>query len=116
MNFITTIFIEYNTIPHNKYEKLVTKVLQRVKPDCEPCLYILRNSMNDIFLPDLFQGTVNDSEKQLFSLPARHSGSGIHDPLSTAVPSFKHSRRRTPEIVEAIKGDSMFQFDHMEHL
>ena len=72
--------------------------------------------MNDIFWPSLFQGTVNDSEKQLFSLPARHSGLGIHDPLSTAVPSFKHSRRCTPEIVEAIKGDSMFPFDHMEHL
>ena len=53
---------------------------------------------------------------QLFSLPARHSGLEIHDPLSTAVHSFKYSRRRTPEIVEATKGDSMFQFDHMEHL
>ena len=53
---------------------------------------------------------------QLFSLPARHSGLEIRDPLSTAVHSFKYSRRCTPEIVEATKGDSMFQFDHMEHL
>ena len=67
--------------------------------------------MNDIFLPAFFQGPVNDSKMQLFSFPARHSGLGIRDPLSTAVPSFKYSRQCMPEIVEATKGDSMFQFD-----
>ena len=62
--------------------------MQRVVPNCESCFEILQNALNDIFWPALFQGTVSDSEKKLFSLPARHGGLGIQDPLSTAVSSF----------------------------
>ena len=54
--------------------------MQRVVPNCESRLEILRNALNDIFWPALFQGTVSDSEKKLFSLPARHGGLGIQDP------------------------------------
>ena len=44
--------------------------MQRVVPNCESCFEILCNALNDIFWPALFQGTVSDSEKKLFSLPA----------------------------------------------
>ena len=54
--------------------------MQRVVPNWESCFEILRNALNDIFWPALFQGTVSDSEKKLFSLPARHGGLEIRDP------------------------------------
>ena len=78
--------------------------LQRVVPNCESCFEILRNALNDIFWPALLQGTVSDSEKKLFSLPARRGGLGICDPLSTAVSSFANSC--TVHIVNAIKCNS----------
>ena len=64
--------------------------LQRVVPNCEPCL--LCNPVQCIerhILARFIPGTVSDSEKQLFSLPACHSGLGFRDPISTAVSSFK---------------------------
>ena len=86
-------------------------------PNCESCFEILRNALNNIFWPALFQGTVSDSEKQLFSLPACHGGLGICDPLSTAVSSFKNSRKCTAHIVDAIKCNSVFSvFNHTDHL
>ena len=62
--------------------------LQRVIP----CFELLHNALNDIFWPALFQGTVSDSECAcvLTSCSLQCIGVlGIHDPLSTAVPSFK---------------------------
>ena len=89
--------------------------LQRVVPNCESCFEILRNALNDIFWPALLQGTVSDSEKKLFSLPACHGGLGICDPLSTAVSSFANSC--TVHIVNAIKCNSFFSvFNHIDHL
>ena len=68
--------------------------LKRVVPNCESCFEILCNALNDIFWSALIQGTVSDSgKKKLFSLPAHHDGLGISDPLSTAVSSFKNSRK-----------------------
>ena len=91
--------------------------MQRVVPNCESCFEILRNALNDIFWPALFQETVSDSEKKLFSLPARHGGLGIRDPLSTAVSSFANSRNCTAHIVDAIKCNSFFSvFNHIDHL
>ena len=87
--------------------------MQRVVPNCEPCFEILRNASNDIFWPALFQGTVSDSEKKLFSLLARLGGLGIRDPLSTAVSSFANSRKCTAHIDDAIKWNSFFSaFNH----
>ena len=51
--------------------------LQRVVPNCESSFENLSNALKDIFWPALFQGTVSNSEKKLFSLPARHGGLGI---------------------------------------
>ena len=91
--------------------------LQRVVPNCESSFENLSNALNDIFWPALFQGTVSDSEKKLFSLPARHRGLGIRDPLSTAVSSFASSRKCTAHIVNAIKCNSSFSvFNHIDHL
>ena len=91
--------------------------MQRVVPNCESCFEILCNALNDIFWPALFQGTVSDSEKKMFSLPARHGGLGIRDPLSTAVSSFANSRKCTAHIVDAIKCNSFFSvFNHIDHL
>ena len=90
--------------------------LQRVIPNCESCFEILRNALNDIFWPALLQGTVSDSEKKLFSLPARHIGLEIRDPLSTAVSSFANSRKCTAHIVDAIKCNSSFSvFNYIDH-
>ena len=87
--------------------------LQRVVQNCESCFEILCNALKDIFWPALFQGTVSDSEKKLFSLPARHGGLGICDPLSTAV----NSTKCTAHIVDAIKRNSVFSvFQHTDHL
>ena len=82
--------------------------LQRAVPNCESSFENLSNALNEIFWPALFQGTVSDSEKKLFSLPARHGGLGIQDPLSTAVSSFAISRKCTAYIVDAIKCNSSF--------
>ena len=94
--------------------------LQRVVPDCDSCFELLRNALNDIFWLAVLQGTqgtISDSEKKLFTLPARHGGMGIHDPLLTAASSFTNSRKRTALIVDAIKCSSVFSvLDHTEHL
>ncbi|KAL5502871.1 hypothetical protein EMCRGX_G009716 [Ephydatia muelleri] len=90
--------------------------LQRVVPDCDSCFEVLRNALSDIFWPAVLQGTISDSEKKLFTLPARHGGMGIHDPLLTAA-SFTNSRKCTALIVDAIKCSSVFSvLDHTEHL
>ena len=91
--------------------------MQRVVPNCEFCCEILRNALNDIFWPALFQGTVSDSEKKLLSLPVHHGGLGIRDPLSTAVSSFANSRKCTFHLVDAVKCNSSFSvFNHIDHL
>ena len=91
--------------------------LQRVVPSCESCFEILRNALNNIFWPALFQATISDSEKKLFSLPARHGGLGIRDFLYTAVSSFANSRKCTGHIIDAIKCTSSFSvFNHISHL
>ena len=91
--------------------------LQRVVLNCESCFENLCNALNDIFWPALFPGTGSDSEKKQFSLPARHGGLGIRDPLSTAVSSFASSRKCTAHIVDAIKCNSFFSvFHHIDHL
>ena len=56
--------------------------------------------------------TVSDFEKTLFSLPARHGGLGIRDPLSTAASSFASSRKCTAHIVDAIKCNSSRELNH----
>ena len=90
--------------------------LQRVVPDCDSCFEVLCNALNDIFWPAVLQGTISDSEKKLFTLPARHGGMGIHDPLLTAA-SFTNSRKCTALIVDAIKCSPVFSvLDHTEHL
>ena len=89
--------------------------LQRVVPDCNSCFEVLRNALSDIFWPAVLQGTISDSEKKLFTLPARLGGMGIHDPLLT-VASFTNSRKCTALIVDAIKCSSVFSvLDHTEH-
>ena len=73
---------------HSKSLQFQWSYLQRVVPNCESCFEILPNALNNIFWPALFQGTVSDSEKQLFSLPARHGGLKMRDPLSTVLSIF----------------------------
>ena len=69
----------------------------------ESCFEILCNALNNIL--------------KLFSLPARHGGLGIRDPLSTAVSSFANSRKCIAHIVDAIKSNSVLSvFNHIDYL
>ena len=59
--------------------------LQRVIPDCRDAFSKIRKKVNDTFWPALFDGSVDENEVKLFSLPARMGGLGVRDPVESAV-------------------------------
>ena len=67
------------------------------------------------FWPAIFEGTISDHEKQLFSIPvpARLGGMGVRNPIESAKIAYTTSRAGTRNIVEAIKGKMEFSLpDH----
>ena len=71
------------------------------------------NTLYQYFWPAIFEGTISDLEKQLFSIPARLGGMGVRNPIKTAKIAYTTSRAGTRNIVDAIKGKMEFSLpDH----
>ena len=86
-------------------------------PDCRDAFSKIRKKVNDTFWPALFDGSVDENEVKLFSLPARMGGLGVQDPVESAVQAFATSRAGSECLVEAIKGLRELSIaDHMEEL
>ena len=63
--------------------------------------------------PAIFEGTIYDHEKQLFSIPTRLGGMGVCNPTENAKIAYTTSRAGTRHIVDAIKGKMEFSLpDH----
>ena len=91
--------------------------LQRVVPDCSDAFSKIRKKVNDTFWPALFDGSVDENEVKLFSLPARMGGLGVRDAVESAVQAFATSRAGSECLVKAIKGLREFSIaDHTEEL
>ena len=52
--------------------------IQRVVPDCSDEFIVLQDTIKKCFLPALFDGSLSDAELQLFVLPTRLAGLGLH--------------------------------------
>ena len=65
------------------------------------------------FGPAIFEGTISDHKKQLFSIPARLGGMGVCNPIESAKIAYTTSRAGTRNIVDAIKVKMEFSLpDH----
>ena len=63
--------------------------------------------------PAVFEGSISETEKHLFTLPTRTGGMGIRNPIETANNAYETSRTGTSVIVDAIKGKVPFSMlDH----
>ena len=56
--------------------------------------------MFQYFWPAIFEGTISDLERQLFSIPARLGGMGVCNPIKTANIAYTTSRAGTRNIVD----------------
>ena len=63
--------------------------LQRILPSCEEAFTPIWNTLYQYFWPAIFEGTISDLEKQLFSIPARLGGMGVRNPIKTAKIAYK---------------------------
>ena len=87
--------------------------LQRILPSCEEAFTPIWNTLYQYFWPAIFEGTISDHEKQLFSIPARLGGMGVRNPIESAKIAYTTSRAGTRNIVDAIKGKMEFSLpDH----
>ena len=87
---------------------------QRVVPDCAEGFVALRDSINDVFWPALFEGSIDDCEIPLFSLPTRLGGLGLRDPVAVSEMAYESSRRGVSHLVDAMKGSANFSVgDHL---
>ena len=77
--------------------------LQRILPNCEEAnTPISLEHLYQYFWPAIFEGTISDHEKQLFSIPARLGGMGVCNPIESAKIAYTTSRAGTRNIVDAI--------------
>ena len=58
--------------------------------------------------PAVFEGSISETEKHLFTLPTQMGGMGIRNPIETANNAYETSRTGTSVIVDAIKGKVPF--------
>ena len=71
------------------------------------------DALNTFFWPAVFEGSISETEKRLFTLPTRMGGMGIRNPIETANNAYETSRIGTSVIVDAIKGKVPFSMlDH----
>ena len=59
-------------------------------------------------LPTLFGCEISSLERCLFSLPTRMGGLNILKPVDTASSNYHTSRKLTPHITNALKGNTHF--------
>ncbi|KAL5484235.1 hypothetical protein EMCRGX_G020696 [Ephydatia muelleri] len=78
--------------------------MQRILPSYEEAFTPIWNTLYQYFWPAIFEGTISDHEKQLFSIPARLGGMGVRNPIESAKIAYTTSRAGTRNIVDAIKG------------
>ena len=91
--------------------------LSRVVPDCTSAFDPLRAAIRERFWSSLLGDTASEVEKSLFSLPIRHGGLGIRDPVDHASRAFPASRSGSEEVVSALKGLSIFSVEsHLNRL
>ena len=72
---------------------------------CEEAIW---NTLNQHFWPAIFEGTISDHEKQLFSISALLGGMGVCKPTKSAKIAYPTSRASTRNIVDAMKGKAEF--------
>ncbi|CEM29896.1 unnamed protein product [Vitrella brassicaformis CCMP3155] len=74
----------------------------------ECALSPLREAIAKELLPALLGGPVTPSEVDLMLLPARHSGTGICDPLDRAAAAYPASRASTKVVSKSVQGKAPF--------
>ena len=74
--------------------------LQRVVSDCSAAFAPVWDAPNTFFWPAVFEGSISETEKRLFTLPTRMGGMGIRNPIEIANNAYKTSRTGTSVIVE----------------
>ena len=74
----------------------------RTIPDLAKAMQPLEDAIRQKFIPALLGRTVNDLERELFSLPARFAGLGIANPCTQSEKQFKNSEELTAPLLELI--------------
>jgi hypothetical protein len=82
--------------------------LQRVLPDCGELFAPLETEIKDKFLPAIFGNEVTETDRTLFSLPAREGGIGVKNPAATATASYETSHQASEVLINTIKGQREF--------
>ena len=74
----------------------------RAVPDLAKAMQPLEDAIRQQFIPALLGRTINDLERELFSLPARFAGLGIANPCTQCEKQFKSSEELTAPLLELI--------------
>ena len=98
------------TYPHSAYSAFVHGLQNRYTynmrtiPDLSDHLQSLEDAIRNCFIKTLFNGYIcSDSERLLFSLPAKFGGLGIFVPTERSRIEYENSRHVTAEMIENVK-------------
>ena len=98
------------TYPHSAYSAFVHGLQNRYTytmrtiPDLSDHLQPLEDAIRNCFIKTLFNGYIcSDSERLLFSLPAKFGGLGIFVPTERSRIEYENSRHITAELIENVK-------------
>ena len=98
------------TYPHSAYSAFVHGLQNRYTytmrtiPDLSDHLQPLEDAIRNCFIKTLFNGYIcSDSERLLFSLPAKFGGLGIFAPTERSRIEYENSRHITAEMIENVK-------------
>ena len=89
--------------------------LMRTVPGIEELLHPLEDAIRHQFLPAITgKQALNDTERDLLSLPARSGGLGVTNPSKTASQQFGASKKVTEPLVSIIHQQSINYPDHIQ--
>jgi hypothetical protein len=88
---------------------------QRVVADSAAFFQPLEIALKEKFLPAIFDGEVSESDRTLFSLPARLGGIGVRNPVLSAPTAYATSRDATSKISDAIHSKNAFSSNQHAH-
>uniref|UniRef100_A0A8D8WJ63 Reverse transcriptase domain-containing protein n=1 Tax=Cacopsylla melanoneura TaxID=428564 RepID=A0A8D8WJ63_9HEMI len=87
--------------------------IQRVVENCQEEYIPLREIIQSTLVPAIFQHEISPNEHELFHLPTRYGGLGIHDPVETATHAFEVTTEKCRVLVNSlIKQEPLNLQDH----